>query len=112
VAGALVEVLELAREMKLLKLGCVSLDGTHIRASASKDKNVTYERAGQLREQLRSDVHQDPQRLPEEIARREKLLHKMDEACAQIEARAQARAKAERADYERKVAARAMRDSD
>src|SRR5258706_12067882 len=56
VASAFVEVLELAREMKLLKLGCVSIDGTHIRASASKDKNVSYERAGQLREQLRLDV--------------------------------------------------------
>lgn len=123
VAGAFVEVLELAREMKLLKLGCVSLDGTHIHASASKDKNVTYERAGQLREQLRGDVQellaqaeaadredQDPQKLPEEIARREKLLRKMDEACAQIEARAKARAQAERADYERKVAARAGRE--
>jgi transposase len=122
-AGAFVEVLELARELKLLQLGCVSLDGTHLRASASKDKNVTYERAGQLREQLRLDVaellrqaeaadreDQDPQRLPAEIARREKLRQKMDEACAQIETRARARAEAERADYERKVAARAARE--
>lgn len=123
VAGAFVEVLELAREMKLLKLGCVSLDGTHIKASASKDKNVTYERAGQLREQLQMDVAEllrtaeaadredaDPQKLPEEIARREKLREKMDKACAQLEARAQARAEAERADYERKVAAREQRE--
>ncbi len=123
VAGAFVEVLELAREMKLLQLGCVSLDGTHLRASASKDKNVTYERAGQLREQLRGDVaellqqaetadreDQDPQKLPEEIARRAKLLAKMDKACAQMEARARARAQAERADYEAKVAARAQRE--
>ena len=123
VAGAFVEVLELAREMKLLKLGCVSIDGTHIRASASKDKNVTYERAGQLREQLRLDVGEllaqaesadaqdaDPQKLPAEIARREALLHKMEQARARIEARAQARAEAERAEYERKVAARAARE--
>jgi transposase len=123
VASAFVEVLELAREMKLLKLGCVSIDGTHIRASASKDKNVSYERAGQLREQLRLDVaglltqaeaadreDADPQKLPEEIARRKKLLHKMDEACAQLEARAKARAEAARAEYERKVAARAERE--
>ena len=50
--------LELAQELKLLKLGTVSLDGTHIRASASKDKNVTYERAQQLRTQLRQDVNE------------------------------------------------------
>ena len=79
VAGAFVGVLELAREMKLLKLGCVSTDGTHIKASASKDKNVTCERAGVLREQLRLDVGEllaqaeaadredaDPQKLPGE----------------------------------------------
>ena len=123
VATAFVEVLELARELKLLRLGCVSLDGTHVRASASKDKNITYERAGQLREQLRADVaellaqaeaadreDQDPQQLPAEIARRERLLEKMDRACAQLEARAKARAAAERADYEAKVAARAQRE--
>jgi transposase len=123
IATAFVDVLELARELKLLKLGTVSLDGTHIRASASKDKNVTYERAQQLRTQLRQDVNallqqaesadqkdDDPQKLPQEIARREALLQKMDAACAQLEARAQERAAAERADYERKVAARQERE--
>lgn len=123
VAAAFVDVLELARELRLLKLGSVSLDGTHIRASASKDKNVTYQRAGELRAQLRLDVEAllaqaeasdredtDPQALPEEIARREKLLGKMDAACAQLEARAKARAQAEQAEYERKVAARAARE--
>jgi transposase len=122
IAAAFVDVLELAQELKLLKLGTVSLDGTHIKASASKDKNVTYERAQQLRTQLRQDVHEllqqaeradqkddDPQALPKEIARREKLLAKMDAACARLEQRAQERAERERADYEAKVAARAQR---
>ena len=122
-AAAFVDVLELARELRLLKLGCVSLDGTHLCASASKDKNVTYQRAGELRAQLRLDVDAllaqaeasdredtDPKALPAEIARREKLLGKMDAACAQLEARAQARAQAEQAEYERKVAARAERE--
>jgi len=57
----------------------VSLDGTHIRASASKDKNVTSERACELCAQLRLDVDEllaqaersdredtDPQALPTE----------------------------------------------
>lgn len=123
IAVSFVDVLELARELKLLSLGSVSLDGTQIKASASKDKNVTHERAQQLRTQLRQDVNEllqqaeradqkdeAPQRLPQAIARREKLLQKMDAACAQLEARAQARAAAERADYERKVAARDARE--
>jgi len=76
-----------------------------------------------LRTQLRQDVNallqqaesadqkdDDPQKLPQEIARREALLQKMDAACAQLEARAQERAAAERADYERKVAARQERE--
>ena len=73
------DVLELARELKLLKLGCVSLDGTHLKASASKDQNVTCERACELRAALRHDVGElfakaeasdredaDPPKLPEE----------------------------------------------
>lgn len=123
IAAAFVDVLELAQELRLLKLGTVSLDGTHIKASASKDKNVTYERAQQLRTQLRQDVNEllhqaeradqnddDPQALPKELARREKLLAKMDAACARLEARAKVRAEAERADYEARVAARAQRE--
>jgi len=122
IAAAFVDVLELAQELQLLALGMVSLDGTHIKANASKDKNVTYQRAQKLRTQLRQDVKellhqaecadqqdQDPQQLPKAIARREKLLQKMDQACARLEARAQARAAAQRAEYERKVAARQER---
>lgn len=122
VAAAFVEVLELARELKLLQLGTVSLDGTHIKANAAKDQNLTYERAQQLRTQLQQDVEQllqqaeaadqqgqDNQKLPAEIARRERLLAKMDEACALMEARAKARAAAEEAQYQRKVAERAQR---
>ena len=121
-ATAFVDVLELARELKLLKLGTVSLDGTHIKASASKDRNVAYARAQELRAQLQTDVAQllqqaeaadqkneDPQKLPKEIARREKLLAKMDTACAQLEARARARAETEKAHYETKLAARQQR---
>ena len=51
-----VDVLELARELKLLKLGNVSLDGTHIKASASIDQNVSYQRAVEIRQQLRLDI--------------------------------------------------------
>lgn len=122
IAAAFVAVLELARELKLLQLGTVSLDGTHLKANAAKDQNITYARAQELRVQLQQDVAQllqqaeaadqqtqDGQKLPAEIARREQLLAKMSEACAAIEARAKARAAAEAAEYERKVAAREQR---
>lgn len=42
---ALIDILELAQELKLLKLGAVSLDGTHIKANASNDKRINDARA-------------------------------------------------------------------
>jgi len=51
-----VDVLELARELKLLKLGNVSLDGTHTKANASIDQHVIYQRAVEIRDQLRLDI--------------------------------------------------------
>ena len=40
-----VDVLELARELKLLKLGKVSLDGTHLKANDSIDQNVSCQQS-------------------------------------------------------------------
>lgn len=123
VASCFVRVLELAREMKLLKVGTVSVDGTKLKASASKNRNVRYDRAGQLVEQLDREVRDlldqaeradrqdevDGQRLPDAIARRNDLKTKLEAARQRIEARAKAKAESERADYERKVAEREER---
>jgi transposase len=113
------KVLELAHELKLLKLGTISVDGTKIDANASTYKSVRYDRACALREQLRGEIAElmrkaesadasgetDPQALPAEIARREALRAQLDEACRRLEAETKARAEAERADYERRKAA-------
>ena len=56
VSKAFVDVLELDTNLELLKLGKVSLDGTHIKASASIHQNETYGRASELREHLKLDV--------------------------------------------------------
>jgi hypothetical protein len=122
-AEAFEGVLRLAREMKLLKVGKIALDGTHIRANASKHKNVGYERAGELQEQLRLDIAAlleqgrladqeekvDPARLPEAVARREKLLEKMTQARATLEQQARERAALERVEYEARLQARQER---
>jgi len=124
VGEAFLGVLQLAREMGVLKVGTVSIDGTHIRANASKDKNVRYDRAGELERQLESDVQRllqeaertdqreddDGQSLPKEIARREKLRQKMQQAREQLERRAKQRAEAQQAEYERKVRDRQQRE--
>jgi len=117
-AAAFLHVLKLAREMGVLKVGTVSVDGTHLDANASKSKNVRYDRAVELEKQLRLDIDDllrkaeaadadetaDGQSLPEEISRRERLLEKMREAQANLKARAEAKAAAEREAYERKIA--------
>ena len=115
------QVLLLAKELKLVKVGLVSVDGSKFEASASKHRSVTYERAGadrsapghrHLMERAAAadgEGEDDPQALPKEIARREALCDRLDAARRRLEARAKARAEAERADYEAKVAARETR---
>lgn len=123
VAESFLQVLLLAQELKLLKLGVVSVDGSKFDANASKHRSVTYARAGELVDQLRLEIgellaraeaadgsgEEDPQALPKAIARREALRDQLDAARRRLEAQAKARAEAERADYQAKVAARAQR---
>ena len=123
VASCFVHVLELACELKLLKVGTVSVDGTTIKANASKNRNVRYDRAGQLVEQLELEVKDllgqaeetdqrdeaDGQSLPQEIDRRKKLKAKLEQARGRLEARAKKKADGEREEYERKVKAREER---
>jgi transposase len=123
VAASFLQVLLLAKELKLLKVGVVSVDGSKLEANASKHRSVTYQRAGELVDQLRLEIaglmaraeaadscqEEDPQALPKEIARREALRAKLDAARQRLEAEAKARAAAQRADHETKVAARAKR---
>jgi transposase len=116
--AAFLEMLLLARESGLLKLGTVSIDGTKIDANASKIRSVRYDRAQALRAKLAADIadltakaeaadteDSDPQALPREIVRRDALKAKLDAACARLEAEATAQAEAEMPEYEEKKAA-------
>lgn len=116
--AAFLQVLLLARESGLLRLGTVSIDGTKIDADASKIRSLRYDRAQALRTKLAADIaaltakaeaadaeESDPQALPAEIVRRVALKEKLDAACARLEAEAQAQAAAERPQYENKKAA-------
>jgi transposase len=123
VSMVFLEVLKMARAMKILKVGTISVDGTKIKANASKDKNVRYDRAGELEEQLKLDIaslmqkaeetdaseEDDGQKLPKEIASREKLRDKMQRARKVLEEQAKVRAAAEQEEYEKKVASREER---
>ncbi len=123
VAESFLQVLLLARELKLVRVGLVSVDGTKMDANASKHRSVRYDRAKELVEQLRADIDEllsqaeqadtkgalDTQSLPKELSRREKLAEQLDAACKRLESQAKARAENERGEYERKVAEREAR---
>ena len=118
-----VQVLLLAREMGVLKMGTIGLDGTKIRANASRHSALSYEHAGRIEAQLKAEVAAllakaeaadaadlpDGMSIPDELARREERLRKIAEARAKIEARAQARHARERAEHDAKLAARAAK---
>ncbi len=118
IEAAFLRILLIAKEMKLLKLGTVSIDGTKIDANASKIRSVRYDRAKELRARLERDIAElmaradaadeeesDPQSLPEEIARRKALRAKLDAACQHLEKEAREEAKAQRDAYEEKKTA-------
>lgn len=123
IADNFLQVLLLAREVGVLQVGMVSVDGTKVDANASKHRSVRYDRAKALVEQLRMDIEEllrraeradasegsDPQSLPEELRRREALAEKLDMACKRLEAQARDRAECEREEYERKVEEREAR---
>ena len=112
IEGLFVRVLLLAREMGVLKMGTVGLDGTKIHANASRHSALSFEHASKLEAQLRAEVADllaraeaadeadvpDGLSIPEELAVRERRLAKLAEARGKIEARAKERYERERAE--------------
>jgi hypothetical protein len=118
--AAFVSVLQLAQQLRLTKVGTVSVDGTKIQANASKHAAVSYQRAGEMLEQLELEVKELIQRakqaeaaeaketldIPAELARREKRVAALKEARQAIEQRVKEMAAAQQEEYEAKQARR------
>jgi len=118
-----VEAPKLAREMGVLKMGVIALDGTKIHANASRHSALSHEHAGKIETQLKGEVADllakaeaadktdipDGMSIPDELALREELLSKLAQARATIEARAKDRHAREKAEHEAKMAARAAK---
>ena len=116
-ADLFVDVLLVAQEVGLLKLGNISLDGTKIHADASKSSAMSHKRLLERETQLRREVSEllalaesaDRQTLPaglvpaDEIALREEQLARLAQAKAVLAARADERYQAEKAAYDAKV---------
>jgi len=119
-----VQILMIAHQMKVLKLGSVSLDGSKIKANASRHKALSYEHACKLETQIKAEVAEllkkaeaadradipDGMNIPEELERREKRLAAIAAAKAEIEKRAAERHAREQAVYEEKLAERAKKE--
>jgi hypothetical protein len=117
IAELFAQVLVIAHELGILKLGNISLDGSKIHADASKSHAVSYGRLLQLEQSLHAEVEEllvlsekaDRGELPPgldvlvEIALREERLLNLEQAKAILEARAQERYEAEQAEYEAKM---------
>ena len=110
-----VQVLRIAGESGLVKLGNVSTDGTKLQGNASRHKAMSYgymkKEVERLREEIEALVTQAYQQdaedeaalgsrrgdeLPAELARREDRLVTIEAAMQRLEARAKAEAEAER----------------
>lgn len=124
--GLFVQVLELAQEMKLVKLGTVCLDGTKLHANASRHSALSHGHIEKLEVQLKAEVQEllalaeqadcanvpDGVSLPEELKRREDRLAVMADAKRKIAARAEERYRREKAEYDEKMARRAAKEKD
>lgn len=125
-AGLFVQALRLCQKAGLVKLGHVAIDGTKIKANASKHKAMSYERMNETEQRLRQEVEELLRRasatdeaedaqygkgkagdeLPEELARRESRLKKIRAAKAELEQEAKEKAEQQRAGAEARIAER------
>lgn len=114
-AGLFVQVLRLAEKAGLVKLGHVALDGTKIKANASKHKAMSYERMKKREAELAAEVERwlktaeaadrdEDKRygdrrgdeLPDWVADKQRFLEKIGQAKAELEAEAKAAAEEEK----------------
>jgi predicted house-cleaning noncanonical NTP pyrophosphatase (MazG superfamily) len=117
IEGLFLQILQVAVEMGVLTVGDVALDGTKIKANASKHKALSYRYAQKLEAQLTAEVEEliaaaeqadaedlpDTLSIPDEIARREDRLQTIQRVKQVIEERAQERFEEEQADYEERL---------
>ncbi len=131
-AQLFVQVLRLCQRAGLVKLGHVALDGTKIKANASKHKAMSYGRMEEaekkledqvkalLAEAARVDAEEDGQygkgkrgdELPKELARRESRIAKIREAKAALEQEAREEAKQKQAEVKARLQEREKQEQE
>lgn len=118
------QILIIAREMGIEKIGKISLDGSKIKANASKHKALSYGYAEKLEKQLKAEITDlmkraqekddssevDGMSIPEELSIREGRLKKIKDAKIRIEQRVQERYEREKAEYDTKMETRQAKE--
>lgn len=118
------EILLIAKEMGQLKLGTISLDGTKVKANASKHKALSWKYANELEKQIHNEIqqllnmaeeadNQEPDKsldINEELLRRQDRLAKISAAKKEIEARAKARHEEAQKEYQEKMEERKKKE--
>lgn len=121
-----VEILTIAQQMGVLKLGKVSLDGTKVKANASKHKALSYGHACKLQTQLEAEVAEllaqaeaadqadipDGMDIPTELAIRQDRIKAIKDAKVEIERRAAQRHEKEQEEYDCKCAERTKKEQE
>ncbi len=111
------EILLIGKELGLIKLGNIYIDGTKVQANASRHKAMSYEYINKLEKQLEEEIgklldlahKKDEQEknidldIPEEIKRRADRLLKIKEAKRVVEERAAERYQKEKEEYDQKM---------
>ena len=125
-AALFTQILLIAQQIGVLKLGKVSLDGTKIKANASKHRALSWKHACKLEAQLKAEVEEllrqaeeadrddipDGMDIPEELARRKERLAAIAKAKKEIERRAAERHAKEQAEHEKKLAERQAKEQE
>lgn len=131
-AGLFTQALQMCQKAGLVKLGHVAVDGTKLKANASKHKAMSYGRMEEAEQKLQqqveellrqaeeTDAAEDAQygqgrhgdELPEELKRRESRLEKIREAKAALEAEAKQKAAKRKAEAEAKRAERRRKEAE
>ena len=126
--GLFVQIVQLARESGLVSLGRIAIDGSKIKANASKHKAMSYQHMCEQEQKLAKEIEEilaradatddaedqrfgdyDGYSLPEALSHREKRLETIQAAKARLEARARERAEHEEERREAEAKAREER---
>ena len=117
------DILRIAHEMGVLKLGRVSIDGTKLHANASKHSALSYKHACELEKKLKAEIEELLKKaedadasdlpndldIPEELKRREVRVARIQEAISEIERRSEERYEQEKREYDEKMKKREAR---